>query len=165
MRSATARKTVGEKNDDVFGNGLFGRRVEVPANGLFAFGALHRHFILAGLLDLDVADHEGRTFGVRFLGRPEFVAREGLRKVVSVDPDRDILAVDDGVEFDLEVELGVRHETGGVHGIDLGRLGVRARDAQKGRRERGGEVFLGGHETLKKFVHGRDDRVPVRNGV
>ena len=122
--AVTDGEAVGKKNDDVLGNRLFWRRVDVPVGPHFAFGALDDDFVAAGLLDLDVADDEGGTVDVVLLLHPDFLAGERLGVVGTVDLNGDVLAGDALVKLDLEVEAGVRHEAGLIDGIDLGGAGL-----------------------------------------
>ena len=122
--AVTDGEAVGKKNDDVLGNRLFWRRVDVPVGAHFAFGALDDDFVAAGLLDLDVADDEGGTVDVVLLLHPDFLAGERLGVVGTVDLNGDVLAGDALVKLDLEVEAGVRHEAGLIDGIDLGGAGL-----------------------------------------
>ena len=137
-------EAVGKEHDDVLRDGFLGRRVDVPVRAQLAFRRLHGDGVLAGLLDFHIAQDDGRTLGVDFLGNVNLVALQNLFVVLTVDLNLNVLPVDDGIELDLEVEARVRHEARLVDRINLSGLnGARGREGEKHSSGCGGEdVFI-----------------------
>ena len=130
-------QAVGDEQDDILGDGLFGRAVHVPPGGGGAGRALRRHLVRAGLERNAAQDKRGGVDAL-FLGDEFRLPAEHRLGVLSVDEDLGVLLRDHAVEFHLEVEPASPQKAGGVHRIDV-RRGLRGagkdHDPQQGGNE------------------------------
>ncbi len=142
--AVTDGEAVGKKNDDVLGNRLFWRRVDVPVGGGFPGGALHRHLVLSGL-ERGAAQQQRGSVGPLFLGDEfGFRAQNGLG-VLPVDQDFGVLFGEFAVKFHLEVETAPAQEAGRIHWINA-RRGFRDAGEKQGAQQGGNDACV--HERF-----------------